>query len=127
MHFIPFFYPLQHTNKVISKLKFLFLDHRTHCILVIKQSRLADIPVPNWSLSRLATFHIKVINPLNLNFIQEAAQTCGHAAEREKRLSIQGMMRHVPLQNSHASLWLWNCLGDVAMKLSMYSQPSPKK
>ena len=37
--------------------------------------------MPNWSLSRPAAFDIKVINPLNLQFIQEAAQTCGHAAE----------------------------------------------
>ena len=38
-------------------------------ILPKDQSRPADILVP------------KVINPLNLHFIQEAAQTCGHAAE----------------------------------------------
>ena len=37
--------------------------------------------MPNWSLSRPAAFDIKVINSLNLQFIQEAAQTCGHAAE----------------------------------------------
>ena len=37
--------------------------------------------MPNWSLSRPAAFDIKVINPLNLQFMQEAAQTCGHAAE----------------------------------------------
>ena len=29
----------------------------------------------------IVVFDIKVINPLNLQFIQEAAQTCGHAAE----------------------------------------------
>ena len=40
--------------------------------------------MPNWSLSRPAAFDIKVINPLNLQFIQEAAQTCGHAAEMEE-------------------------------------------
>ena len=50
-------------------------------ILPKDQSRPADILVPNWSLSRPAAFDIKVINPLNLQFIQEAAQTCGHAAE----------------------------------------------
>ena len=49
-------------------------------ILPKDQSRPADILVPNWSLSRPAAFDIKVINPLNLQFIQEAAQTCGHAA-----------------------------------------------
>ena len=37
--------------------------------------------MPNWSLSRPAAFDIKGINPLNLQIIQEAAQTCGHAAE----------------------------------------------
>ena len=37
--------------------------------------------MPNWSLSRPAAFDIKVINPLHLQFLQEAAQTCGHAAE----------------------------------------------
>ena len=37
--------------------------------------------MPNWSLSGPAAFDIKVINPLYLQFIQEAAQTCGHAAE----------------------------------------------
>ena len=37
--------------------------------------------MPNWSLSRPAAFDIKVINPLNLQFIQEAAQSCGHAPE----------------------------------------------
>ena len=50
-------------------------------ILPKYQSRPADILVPNWSLLRPAAFDIKVINPLNLQFIQEAAQTCGHAAE----------------------------------------------
>ena len=50
-------------------------------ILPKDQSRPADILEPNWSLSRPAAFDIKVINPLNLQFIQEAAQTCGHAAE----------------------------------------------
>ena len=50
-------------------------------ILPKDQSRPADILVPNWSLSRPAAFDIKVINPLNLQFIQDAAQTCGHAAE----------------------------------------------
>ena len=34
--------------------------------------------MPNWSLSRPAVFDIKVINQ---QFLQEAAQTCGHAAE----------------------------------------------
>ena len=43
-------------------------------ILPKDQSRPADILVPNWSLSRPAAFDIKVINPLNLQFIQEAAQ-----------------------------------------------------
>ena len=50
-------------------------------ILPKDQSRPADILVPNWSLSRPAAFDIKVINPLNLQFLQEAAQTYGHAAE----------------------------------------------
>ena len=50
-------------------------------ILPKDQSRPADILVPNWSLSRPAAFDINVINPLNLQFLQEAAQTCGHAAE----------------------------------------------
>ena len=50
-------------------------------ILPKDQSRPADILEPNWSLSRPAAFDIKVINPLNLQFLQEAAQTCGHAAE----------------------------------------------
>ena len=50
-------------------------------ILPKDQSRPADIQVPNWSLYRPAAFDIKVINPLNLQFIHEAAQTCGHAAE----------------------------------------------
>ena len=50
-------------------------------ILPKDQSRPADILVPNWSLSCPAAFDIMVINPLNLQFIQEAAQTCGHAAE----------------------------------------------
>ena len=80
-------------------------------ILPKDQSRPADILVPNWSLSRPAAFDIKVINPLNLQFIQEAAQTCGHA----------------PLEDGHASLWLWRCLGDGAMKPSMYFWPYPKR
>ena len=37
--------------------------------------------MPNWSLSCPAAFDIKVINPLYLQLLQEAAQTCGHAAE----------------------------------------------
>ena len=37
--------------------------------------------MPNWFLSCPDAFDIKVINPLNLQFLQEAAQTCGHAAE----------------------------------------------
>ena len=36
-------------------------------------SRPADILVPNWFLSRLATFDIKLINPLNLPFLQAAS------------------------------------------------------
>ena len=81
------------------------------------QSRPADILVPNWSLSCPAAFDIKVINPLNLQFIQEAAQTVMQL-RWEKRPSTQEIMRHVPLEDGHASLW---CLGDGAMKLSMYS------
>ena len=50
-------------------------------ILPKDQSRPADILVPKLSLSHPAAFDIKVINPLNLQFIQEAAQTCVHAAE----------------------------------------------
>ena len=48
-------------------------------ILPKDQSRPADILVPNWSLSCPAAFDIKVINLLNLQFLQEAAQT--NAAE----------------------------------------------
>ena len=50
-------------------------------ILPKDQSRTAYILVPNWSLSHPAGFDIKVINPLNLQFLQEVAQTSGHAAE----------------------------------------------
>ena len=40
--------------------------------------------MPNWSLFRPfrpAAFNVNVINVLNLKFLQEVAQTCGHAAE----------------------------------------------
>ena len=46
--------------------------------------------MPNWSLSCPAAFDIKVINPLNLQFIQEAAQTCGHAAEMGEEAKHSG-------------------------------------
>ena len=82
--------------------------------------RPADILVPNWSLSRPAAFDIKVINPLNLQFIQEVAQTCGHAAERGEEAKHS--------RNDEAcALRRWSCIplvvevfGDGAMKISMY-------
>ena len=73
-------------------------------ILPKDQSRPADILVPNWSLSRPAAFNIKVINPLNLQFLQEAAVI---QLRWERNPSTLQMMRHVPLEDGHASLWLW--------------------
>ena len=75
-------------------------------ILPKDQSRPADILVPNWSLSRPAAFDIKVINPLNLQFIQEVAQTCGHAAGMGEE-ATQEMMRHVPLEDAFGCRSVW--------------------
>ena len=72
-------------------------------ILPKDQSRPADIQVPNWSLSRPAAFDIKVINLLNLQLLQEAAQTSGHAAE----------MREVAKHSKHneaCALRRWTCI-----------------
>ena len=41
----------------------------------------ADVLVPNWSLSRSAAFDLKVINPLNSNFLLGASMTSGYTAE----------------------------------------------
>jgi hypothetical protein len=37
--------------------------------------------VPNWSLSGSAAFDLKVINPLNSNFLLWASMTAGYTAE----------------------------------------------
>ena len=41
----------------------------------------ADVLVPNWSLSCSAAFDLKVINPLNPNFLLGASITSGYTAE----------------------------------------------
>ena len=46
------------------------------------RTRPADVLlVPNWSLSRSAAFDLKVINPLNSNFLLGASMTSGYTAE----------------------------------------------
>ena len=45
------------------------------------RSRLADVLVPNWSLSHSAAFNLKVVNPLNPNFLLGASMTSGYTAE----------------------------------------------
>ena len=45
------------------------------------RTRPADVLVPNWSLSRSTAFDLKVINPLNSNFLLGASMTSGHTAE----------------------------------------------
>ena len=45
----------------------------------------ANVLVPNWSLSRLAVFDIKVINPLNSDSILEASMISGSTAEKGER------------------------------------------
>ena len=52
--------------------------------------------MPKWPLSCPATFDIKVINPLNSQFVQEAAQTCGHAAEVREETIHSSNDEHVP-------------------------------
>ena len=73
-------------------------------ILPKDQSRPADILVPNWSLSRPAAFDIKVINPLNLQLYKKRLKPVVMQLRWEKRPSTQEMMRHVPLEDGHASL-----------------------
>ena len=89
-------------------------------ILPKDQSRPADILVPNWSLSCPAAFDIKLINPLNLQLLQEVAQTCGHAAEEAK---------HCKNDDARA-LRGWTCIPLVVevfgMRLSMCFQPCQK-
>ena len=46
-----------------------------------RTERPADVLVPNWSLSRSAAFDLKVIYPLNSNFLLGASMTSGHTAE----------------------------------------------
>ena len=48
---------------------------------------------------------------INLPFIQEAAQTGGHAAEMGEEAKHSRKDEAVPLENGHASC-LWKCLGD---------------
>ena len=45
------------------------------------KTRPADVLVPNWSLSRSAAFDLKVINPLNSNFLFGVSMTSGYTAE----------------------------------------------
>ena len=45
------------------------------------KTRPADVLVPNWSLSRSAAFDLKVINPLNSNFLLGVSMTSGYTAE----------------------------------------------
>ena len=49
------------------------------------RTRPADVLVPNWSLSRSAAFDLKVINPLNSNFLLGASMTSGYTAELEEQ------------------------------------------
>ena len=79
------------------------------------QSRPADILVPNWSLSHPAAFD----NPLNLQFLQEAAQTSGHATE-------MGEESKHSANDEACALRGWSCIplvvevfGVGAMKLLM--------
>ena len=46
-----------------------------------RTERPPDVLVPNWSLSRSAAFDLKVIHPLNSNFLLGASMTSGHTAE----------------------------------------------
>ena len=59
------------------------------------------------SISCPAAFDtLSKINPLNLQFLQVAATL--------------EMMRNVPLEDGHASLWLWKLFGGEVKKLLMY-------
>ena len=82
--------------------------------------------MPNGSLSHPAAFDIKVINPLNLQLLQEVVQTCGHAAELGEE------SKHSK-NDETCALRGWTCiplvvevLGDGAMRLSMSFQPCQK-
>ena len=74
---------------------------------------LADVLVPNWSLSRLAAFDLKVINPLNADSILEASMIPGSTAEkgeRDKHLKNDGPCNErgwscIPLPSCSGSVW----------------------
>ena len=86
-------------------------------ILHKDQSRPADILVLNWPLSHPAAFDIKVMNSLNL--CNKRLKPVVMQLRWERNPSTLQMMRHVPLEDGHASLWLWKCLGVGTMKLLM--------
>ena len=48
------------------------------------RTRPADVLVPNWSLSCSAAFDLKVINPLNSNFLLGVNMTSGYTAELDE-------------------------------------------
>ena len=82
--------------------------------------------MPNWSLSRSAAIDVKVINPLNLQFLQKRLKPLVMQLT-EKRSSNLEIIRQAPLEDGHASLQLvvevfGGCAG-WAMKLSMCFQP----
>ena len=68
---------------------------------------------------------LRLINSLNLQFIQEAAQTCGHAAVVEEE--TKHSRSDETCAHGLASLWFWKCSGDGAMMPSIYLNSVQKR
>eukprot|EP00731_Ephydatia_muelleri_P017808 Em0010g906a len=70
------------------------------------RTRPADVLVPNWSLSRSAAFDLKVINPLNSNFLLGASMTSGYTAELGEKDKYPKMT--FPVQREVGSVSHWS-------------------
>ena len=90
------------------------------------RTRLADLLVPNWSLSRSAAFDLKVINPLNSNFLLGASMTSGYTAELGENDKHSKMTFLVQREVGSVFHWSWRYLVVGEMRHKKHSQGLPK-
>ena len=87
---------------------------------------MADVLVSNWSLSRPAAFDLKVINPLNSNFLLGASMTSGYTAELGEKDKYPKMTFPVQREVGSVSHWSWRYLVVGEMRHKKPSQGLPK-
>ena len=90
------------------------------------RTRTADVLVPDWSLSCSAAFDLKVINPLNSNFLLGASMTQVILLSWERRTNTPKMTFPVQREVGSASHWLWRYLVVGEMRHKKLSQRLPK-